>query len=150
MRAIRIAGVIARYADKVPSVANADMRDLSRCRSGMVIFLDAELAEPEERERRAILRRQTNDLAELVAAFGEFVERVIRCALVPVAFDVCRLELDRFRIERDGLVPLIRLASLGRRRHEPVEFRTRRAPPACAAAFALLRLRERRRLARGV
>ena len=70
-----------------------------------VVVLEAELAQTEERERAAVLRRQAGHAPERVAAFGKFLERVIRRALVPVALDEVGPELHRLGVERDRVFP---------------------------------------------
>jgi hypothetical protein len=89
----------------------------------LVVFLQAIFAEAEKGERRAVLWRKPRDFPELVSALGELVERVIRRALIPVAFYILRPELHRLRVERDRVVPPLGLPRLVGVRDDLVELR---------------------------
>ena len=100
--------VIPGDAAEVRHVADAEDARLQQVLQRAVVVLERELAQAEERLRRAVLRREARDGPELVAALGELLERVVGRALVPVALDVGGLQLHGLRVERDRLVPLLR------------------------------------------
>ena len=114
--------MVPRDAAKLRHVADAKDARLEQVLERAVVVLQAELAQAEKCVAGAVLRRERDHLPERVAASRIVVERVVRRAVIPVAFDVAGLELDRFGVEVDGLRPSFGQACLGGGFHDLVEF----------------------------
>ena len=114
-------GVKARDAPELFGVSDAEHTRLQQVLQRPVVLLQAELAQAEKGIGGAVPGREPHDFAKRVAAMRLVVERVVRSALIPIAFDVVRLELDRFAVQLDGLFPALPLARFGRRFHQPIE-----------------------------
>ena len=116
-------GVIAGDIPELAGVADAENLRLQQVFERPVVVLQPELAQPEKRERGAVLRRQPHHPAERFGSLCEVVDRVVRRPLVPVALDVIGLDLDRLLVRRNRVFPPLRLPRLGTGLDEPIEFR---------------------------
>jgi hypothetical protein len=114
--------VVPGDSSQIGHVADTVDARLQQVLKRPVVFLEPELAEAEKRVGGAVRRGQAGDLAESFLAVREVILRVIPRAQIPVAFDVVRLDLDHFGVERDRLIPSLGLACVGRRFQKLIEF----------------------------